>query len=206
MQIRTPIHRNFIVNRNTCYITQLFGENKNALFYGSLGHSGIDYQTKGAWRCLFDNLKGVLNIKRTKEEEEGEVQIVAAHSGYLIVGENDNYKEGIYMKIRDKENPEYETLYFHLSKLLRWMGDKIDWSKNEPEYVEKGTIIGLGGNSGRYTTGAHLHFELRKNGIPIDPMPFLQDKIIYYDIPSKQYYYKGNPINKFKVDELRKTL
>ena len=34
--------------------------------------------------------------------------------------------------------------------------------------VKKGDIIGLSGNTG-FTTGAHLHFTMRKNGQKIDP-------------------------------------
>ncbi len=51
-----------------------------------------------------------------------------------------------------------ETLYAHLSKLKVKEGDKVD----------SGTIIGLGGSTGR-STGPHLHFEVRYMGHPIDP-------------------------------------
>ena len=53
----------------------------------------------------------------------------------------------------------YVTRYFHLSKSL----------VKEGESVAIGTKIALTGNSGR-TTGAHLHYELHKNGSPVDPM------------------------------------
>lgn len=50
------------------------------------------------------------------------------------------------------------TLYAHLSKIYVKVGDM----------VFKGEKIGASGNTG-VTTGPHLHFEVRKNGIPIDP-------------------------------------
>ena len=40
------------------------------------------------------------------------------------------------------------------------------------EEVTGGTRIGYVGSTG-HATGPHLHFELRKNAVPIDPMPYL---------------------------------
>ncbi|MBL0044358.1 MAG: peptidoglycan DD-metalloendopeptidase family protein [Flavobacteriales bacterium] len=58
-----------------------------------------------------------------------------------------------------------ETLYGHLSELLVEPGD----------HVEAGDLIGLGGSTGR-STGAHLHFETRYLGQPIDPQLFFNVK------------------------------
>ncbi|BCO10096.1 hypothetical protein GF1_24720 [Desulfolithobacter dissulfuricans] len=55
----------------------------------------------------------------------------------------------------------YETVFAHLSKRLVKRGDRIT----------RGQVIGLVGNTGR-STGAHLHYELRRNGRAINPMPF----------------------------------
>lgn len=51
-----------------------------------------------------------------------------------------------------------ETLYAHLSQRMVEVGD----------HVEAGTLLGLGGSTGR-STGSHLHFETRYLGSPIDP-------------------------------------
>lgn len=54
------------------------------------------------------------------------------------------------------------TRYGHMSKILVKEGDKI----------EAGDIIGRAGSTGR-STGPHVHYEVRRNGDPIDPIHFL---------------------------------
>lgn len=57
-----------------------------------------------------------------------------------------------------------ETRYGHLSERL----------VKEGETVDSNTIIGKVGTSGR-STGPHLHFEIRKNARPVNPLPHLLD-------------------------------
>lgn len=54
------------------------------------------------------------------------------------------------------------TRYGHLRKLLKKRGDS----------VKRGEIIGRVGRSGR-TTGPHLHYEVRLNGIALKPMSYI---------------------------------
>jgi murein DD-endopeptidase MepM/ murein hydrolase activator NlpD len=57
----------------------------------------------------------------------------------------------------------YESVYAHCKTLLYSPGDK----------VTKGEQIATMGTSGR-TTGPHLHFEIRYNETPINPLKFIQ--------------------------------
>lgn len=56
------------------------------------------------------------------------------------------------------------SIYKHNAKLLKKKGDK----------VSAGTPIALVGNTGKNTTGTHLHFELWHNGEPLNPQTYIK--------------------------------
>jgi murein DD-endopeptidase MepM/ murein hydrolase activator NlpD len=56
----------------------------------------------------------------------------------------------------------YLTSYGHNRELLVKKGDK----------VTRGEVIALSGNTGR-SSAPHLHYEIMKDGVPIDPAPYL---------------------------------
>ena len=58
----------------------------------------------------------------------------------------------------------FTTLYAHLSQIMVSRGD----------WVRPGTVIGLGGSSGR-STGPHLHYEIRYKGAQFDPTKFVKE-------------------------------
>jgi len=64
--------------------------------------------------------------------------------------------------IRIAHGNSFETLYGHLSKINVTVGQK----------VSVGDVIGAVGSTG-HSTGAHLHYEVRKDGKPINPINFL---------------------------------
>ena len=55
------------------------------------------------------------------------------------------------------------SVYKHNSSGLITQGD----------YVKSGQAIALSGNTGELTTGPHLHFELWRNGNPVDPLEYI---------------------------------
>lgn len=69
---------------------------------------------------------------------------------------------GLYV-ILDHQNG-FQSLYGHLSELQVKTGD----------HVEKRQTLGLSGSSG-YSTGPHLHFELRHDDTLVDPLRYLPE-------------------------------
>ena len=86
--------------------------------------------------------------------------VVAADSGYVIKTGWSEYGYGKYVVI-DHGNG-FQTLYAHLSTILVETGQSVG----------KGERIGSVGSTGR-STGPHLHFEIRYNGIQRNPFGYL---------------------------------
>ncbi|HMP87270.1 MAG TPA: peptidoglycan DD-metalloendopeptidase family protein [Lacibacter sp.] len=65
----------------------------------------------------------------------------------------------------------YQTLYGHLFRIKARVGQR----------VKRGEVIGWVGNTGK-STGPHLHYEVHKNGRPLDPIYFF-----YNDLTPEQF-------------------
>jgi murein DD-endopeptidase MepM/ murein hydrolase activator NlpD len=86
-------------------------------------------------------------------------QVTAAAGGTVVhAGPAGTY--GNLVTVRHENG--FETRYAHLSAIDVKVGD----------VVEPGTDLGKVGTTG-YSTGPHLHFEIRRGGQPIDPAPLL---------------------------------
>jgi len=86
--------------------------------------------------------------------------IKAAAVGTITKAGYDGTGYGVHVRIQ--HGSDYLTLYGHLASFCVRIG----------QHVEAGEVIGHSDNTGN-STGPHLHFELRKNNVPVDPEPLL---------------------------------
>lgn len=85
--------------------------------------------------------------------------IMSADSGEVIYsGWWDGYGKAVVID----HGKGYTTVYGHMSRIYMQVGQKVD----------KNQVIGLVGSTG-FSTGPHLHFEIRINGRPVDPQDYL---------------------------------
>ncbi len=93
--------------------------------------------------------------------------ITAAADGYVAKVKFDG--NGNYAYIMIIHGDGLATVYGHTSAVF----------VAQDQYVTQGQAIGRSGGmpggigSGRFTTGSHLHFEVRKDGLPVNPLNYL---------------------------------
>lgn len=81
-------------------------------------------------------------------------------NGVVVYANTESFGYGKHVIVDHGEG--LKTLYAHLSKIEVKIGDEVNTN----------TVIGLMGSTG-HSTGSHLHFEVRQNGIPINPTKVL---------------------------------
>lgn len=89
---------------------------------------------------------------------EGTEVIAPANGVVIFAGEKTEYGQCIIVDY----GRDLTTLFAHLSRILVKPGDK----------VKRGQHVGNVGNTGR-STGPHLHYEVRINGVPVNPRRYV---------------------------------
>jgi murein DD-endopeptidase MepM/ murein hydrolase activator NlpD len=84
-------------------------------------------------------------------------EIYATGNGKVI--EVDNSMRGYGRTIVIDHGYSYQTQYSHLSRFAVQPGQE----------VKRGQVIGYVGNTGK-SSAPHLHYEVRKNGVPVNPI------------------------------------
>lgn len=90
--------------------------------------------------------------------------IYAAHDGKVVVA---GWKGAYGNTVELAANDSFYTSYHHMSRIAARVGQN----------VSAGSVIGYIGSTGQ-STGPHLHFEVRKGGKAVDPMPYLNGAAI----------------------------
>lgn len=150
-----PYREDLLANPDT--IDLILGDSNDCFFYPPCTNnitSGFGYRRWGRGYLKFHY--GIDFGLKTGDK------VYAAFDGVVRIAK---YSESYGYVVVIRHYNGIETLYGHFSKLLVYTGQN----------VQAGDPIGLGGSTG-WSTGSHLHLEVRYKGKPIDP-----SKIIAFD-------------------------
>lgn len=90
--------------------------------------------------------------------------VKAADGGQVIyAGWRGGYGKTVMVDHGNRNGKNLVTLYGHMSRIAVSNGSA----------VSKGQVVGYEGSTG-YSTGPHLHFEVRENGAPVNPLNYLR--------------------------------
>jgi len=169
----TVTRRDSIVRPNLNDLKQL---NQDSLFKDELDQEqfnlhlspGSNRKSGLASLLFFPPLKGIVTAKQDISSGHYGVDIVAKQNSRIssaldgtVIFSEWTMETGYVMIIQHDQN--IVTCYKHNSELLKKQGDQ----------VKAGEVIAIMGNTGRKTTGPHLHFELWVNGNPINPEDYI---------------------------------
>ncbi len=117
---------------------------------------------------FFPPLKGVITENFNIAENHYGIDIVAAPKKVIsatldgtITLSTWTLETGYIIQIQHENN--IVSVYKHLSHQIKAQGS----------HVKAGDAIAIIGNSGEYSSGPHLHFELWFKGVPIDPIEYI---------------------------------
>ena len=67
----------------------------------------------------------------------------------------------------------YVLVIKHQNSFISFYKHNSEVFKSKGDYVKSGETIAIIGNSGKYSTGPHLHFELWKGSSPVNPVNYI---------------------------------
>jgi len=70
----------------------------------------------------------------------------------------------------------YVVIIEHSNELISVYKHNASLTKQQGDLVKAGEVIAMAGNTGEFTTGPHLHFELWSRGYPVNPANFIDFK------------------------------
>jgi murein DD-endopeptidase MepM/ murein hydrolase activator NlpD len=92
------------------------------------------------------------------------IPIIAAADGVVATAQTDSSASGFGRHVVVDHGRGVTTIYGHMSSVAVKQGEK----------VQRGAKLGLVGSTGR-STGPHLHYEVRLDGVPQNPHRFILD-------------------------------
>ncbi|GGW38853.1 M23 family metallopeptidase [Arenibacter certesii] len=141
---------------------QVAREDKYNLFERNINNPG---------RVLFTPLSGTISQGFSTESKHYAVDIVAPKDSPIKAVAN-----GTVIFAEWTAETGYVIILEHSEGLLSVYKHNGSLNKEQGDIVRAGEVVASVGNTGEFTTGPHLHFELWSNGSPLNPMDFIDFK------------------------------
>ncbi len=154
---RAPL-RLYVFTNPTSGQTQFYNERGESLRKGLMKTPISGAKISSGYGKRKDPIKGYTALHKGVDFRAPQgTPVVAAGDGKVLLASRSG---GLGNCVKIAHNKTYTTAYGHLSKFAKGIrpGTK----------VKQGTVIGYVGRTGR-ATGPHLHFEVHKNGVHINP-------------------------------------
>jgi len=126
-----------------------------------LGGTSIDY-------VLFAPVKGTISQEYKPNEKHYAVDVVTVKDAPVKA-----IADGTVIFAEWTAETGYVIILKHRNDLLSVYKHNASLTKEQGELVKAGEVIGTVGSTGELTTGPHLHFEMWRQGYPINPTNFI---------------------------------
>lgn len=134
-------------------------EDKYNLFERNISNDG---------EALFSPVSGPVTQRYDLQKKHYAVDIVAPKDTPVKA-----VSDGTVVFAEWTSNTGYVILVEHKNELISVYKHNGSLSKSQGDAVKAGEVIAAVGNTGEFTTGPHLHFELWKKGKPLDPENYI---------------------------------
>ncbi len=125
----------------------------------------------GTALVLFPPLSGTISQHYDSEKKHYAVDVVAPRDSPIK-----SIADGIVIFAEWTADTGHVIIVEHREGLLSVYKHNGSLNKAQGDIVSSGEVIASVGNTGEFTTGPHLHFELWNNGSPVNPVDYIDFK------------------------------
>ena len=122
-------------------------------------------------QILFSPVTGIISQPYDADKKHYAVDVVAP-KGTAVK----SVADGTVIFAEWTADTGYVIIIEHEGSLLSTYKHNGTLSKRQGDLVKAGEVIASVGNTGEFTTGPHLHFELWNNGSPVNPLDYIDFK------------------------------
>jgi murein DD-endopeptidase MepM/ murein hydrolase activator NlpD len=131
----------------------------------------FERSTDGSSMVFFPPLNGIISQEYDAQKRHYAVDIVAPMDSPIKA-----IADGTVIFAEWTADTGHVIIIEHKEGLLSVYKHNGSLSKAQGDIVNSGEVIASVGNTGEFTTGPHLHFELWNNGVPVNPTDYIDFK------------------------------